>query len=296
MVSIVLPTYNGEKYIKEAIDSILLQDYSDWELIIIDDCSTDSVPEILNYYKEKDRRISVYRNKVNLKLPRSLNVGFSKAKGDYLTWTSDDNLLKPDFLRKMLLALQDNHAFVFSRMEYIDGEGHSIGKLSDVPQKADEICYHNIIGASFMYTRTVYQAVGNYNPEKFLVEDYDYWLRIYQKYEMKYIPEVLYSYRIHGGSLTESKNNQVMSSLIELFEEELKLGSLEENTKLYIYKGIAESAFSCNDFEKMKLYVKRIKKTGNMSILGKKVIASYYMGKTLTICGKKLYKKLERKR
>ena len=85
MVSIILPTYNGEAYIAQSIESILSQTYKKFELIIVNDCSTDHTLEIIQRYKEKDARIRVINNIVNKKLPCSLNIGFSDARGDYLS-------------------------------------------------------------------------------------------------------------------------------------------------------------------------------------------------------------------
>lgn len=106
LISIVLPVYNGEKYLRESIDSILAQTYKNWELLIVDDCSTDSSSEIAKEYVSKDRRIYYYHNENNLRLPRNLNKGFSLARGNYLTWTSDDNRFKPTALEKMYFQIK----------------------------------------------------------------------------------------------------------------------------------------------------------------------------------------------
>ena len=89
-VSIILPTYNGKKYIRDSIESIINQTYTNWELIIVNDCSTDDTQKIIEEYQQKDKRIIVINNEKNLKLPASLNRGFEEASGEYYTWTSDD--------------------------------------------------------------------------------------------------------------------------------------------------------------------------------------------------------------
>lgn len=94
-ISIILPTYNGQQYIGEAIESIIEQTFQDWELIIVDDCSSDNTLDIIRKYEKQDLRIKVIHNDVNKKLPASLNIGFKYAKGMYLTWTSDDNMYLP---------------------------------------------------------------------------------------------------------------------------------------------------------------------------------------------------------
>lgn len=84
VVSVVMPVYNGEKYLRQSIESVLNQTFKDWNLIIVDDCSTDSSTDIMNEYAKADGRIQVIHNKVNSKIPASLNNGFEKASGRYL--------------------------------------------------------------------------------------------------------------------------------------------------------------------------------------------------------------------
>ena len=175
LVSIVLPVYNGERYLRESIDSILCQTYSNWELIVMDDCSNDSTPEIVAEYIEKDARISYYRNEKNLRLPRNLNCGFSLAKGDFLTWTSDDNRYKPEAIQAMVEKLEEEKAaFVYCSCLIIDGEGKEVEFIMVKPQDTQTIIGQNPVGACFMYTRKVYEIVGEYNPDFMLVEDWDY--------------------------------------------------------------------------------------------------------------------------
>ena len=128
LISIVLPVYNGERYLRESIESVIAQTYTTWELLILDDCSTDRSAEIAKEYEKKDSRIHYYRNERNLRLPRNLNKGFSLAKGNYLTWTSDDNRFRPNALEKMYLTLaSDGKAqFVFASCRVIDGDGKEL--------------------------------------------------------------------------------------------------------------------------------------------------------------------------
>src|SRR5262245_32445776 len=108
IVSIILPTYNGSRYIRESIDSCLAQEFSDFELIIVNDCSTDNTPAIIEEYANKDGRIRVLHNQVNKKLPRSLNAGSDIARGKYHTWTSDDNFYAPGALKELVQHLEND--------------------------------------------------------------------------------------------------------------------------------------------------------------------------------------------
>src|SRR5688572_20908989 len=109
MVSIVLPTFNGSRYLAESIESCLAQTYRAWELIIVDDCSTDETPSIIKSFEARDSRIRSIRNQKNLKLPGSLNAGFAEAKGALFTWTSDDNLYRPNALEVMVAEIESPH-------------------------------------------------------------------------------------------------------------------------------------------------------------------------------------------
>jgi len=216
-VSIVLPTYNGEKYIRQSIDSIIGQTFTDWELIIVNDCSTDATPQIAKEYADKDNRIKVIHNEVNKKLPNSLNIGFAASSGEYLTWTSDDNMYEPTAIEEMCDYL-DNHAeyMVCAEMECIDENGNL---LSDKKAAySNKMMYlYNCVGACFMYKREVLDTIGDYDNDFFCVEDYDYWIRILNKYgSIGYIEKNLYKYRIHSESLTATKYKKVCIQLSKM--------------------------------------------------------------------------------
>ena len=218
LISIVLPIYNGERYLKESIESIINQTYTNWELIVVDDCSTDSTPEIVKDYMNKDNRIRYYRNEKNLRLPRNLNKGFSLANGDYLTWTSDDNLFLPSALGELHNYLKEHPdcSFVFSSYNIIDEDSKVVSTI-DVPDDyKDQIVGKNIVGACFLYTREVYNIIGDYQHGHIMVEDFDYWQRIIAKFNSGIIRKVLYNYRAHSASLT-GKNDVTYTN--RLFKE-----------------------------------------------------------------------------
>ncbi len=219
-ISIILPTYNGSEYIHESIDSILQQTYTDWELIIVDDCSIDSTTEIVERYVKKDARIRYIRNNSNLKLPATLNVGFSYALGKYLTWTSDDNRYYPNALLAMYGYLEKNPdiPMVCAKMDIFDertGECKSSFDYDPIT-----IIFTNCVGACFLYRNKVIQKVGEYNTDFFCVEDYEYWLRILRNNDsIAYIEEPLYWYRFHEKSLTVTKQKYIRKQLSKLYDE-----------------------------------------------------------------------------
>lgn len=216
-VSVVLPSYNGEQYIRESIDSVLAQSLIDIELILVDDCSSDSTPQIMEEYAQKDKRVHVIHNTTNRKLPESLNIGFRLAEGKYVTWTSDDNCYYNYAIEKMASVLDNNKScmFVYANMEIINATGEIIQQ--EFFQKDDDVLVSNCIGACFLYRHEVIDEIGEYSKEFFLVEDYEYWLRIKVHYGLLYcINEVLYRYRRHSQSLSAEKFLQVRKALCRL--------------------------------------------------------------------------------
>lgn len=213
-VSIILPTYNGADYIRESIRTCLEQTHSAIELVIVDDCSTDETPRILQDYAA-DARVKVIRHPQNAKLPTALNTGFAQATGDYLTWTSDDNLFVPTAIEEMVAYLEEHPqvGFVYTDYDLIDEDGSLIRRVeAGPPDHLRERCAIT----SFLYRREVYEAVGDYDPKLFRIEDYDYWLRVAQHFNLAWYPKSLYLYRRHSGSLT---SNDHLENRAEMFDK-----------------------------------------------------------------------------
>ena len=218
-ISVILPVYNGEEHVGEAIESVLNQTYSNLELVIVNDCSTDTTLKILESYARKDSRIRIITNPVNYMLPRSLNEGFLNATGEYFTWTSDDNRYKPEALEKLIKILQNDKdaVMVYSDFSVIDGEDRFI----DLAQKdePDKLPFYNPVGACFLYTREVAQKVGGYDANLFLAEDYDYWIRIWREGKVVHSKEDLYLYRLHDKSLTSTRKDAIQSQVYKTVEK-----------------------------------------------------------------------------
>ena len=245
LVSIVLPVYNGAQFLRESIDSILNQTYTNWELLILDDCSADETPSISKEYAEKDSRICYYRNEKNLRLPGNLNRGFSLAKGDYLTWTSDDNRFRPTALERMVNVLEADAStdLVYASYQVIDERGTELQVLRADPDGKDHILGSNVVGACFLYTRKVYEQVGDYDVDLMLVEDFDYWQRVMMTFNAAPIEEVLYDYRWHSASLTSTKNEKRFGELLEkmLLKNRPGFGKLNLEASYFYYSALSRS-------------------------------------------------------
>jgi glycosyltransferase involved in cell wall biosynthesis len=208
-ISIVLPSYNRANYLAKAIESCLAQTFKDFELIIVDDCSTDNSLAIAKTYASKDPRIHLIKNDINKKLPASLNIGFALAKGNYLTWTSDDNLYHENALEKMTSCLDsmEDIGLVYADYTLIDENGN-IGKR--IYQESPEFLpIRDCVGPCFLYRADIARRVGEYNESMFLIEDYEYWLRFGLTAKLFHIKESLYFYRTHQSSLTKTRKDAI---------------------------------------------------------------------------------------
>lgn len=201
LISIVLPVFNGEKYLSQSIESCLNQSYDNIELIIVNDCSTDGTLDIVNRYASVDKRIIVINNKENKKLPASLNIGHHIAAGDFITWTSDDNFYELNALEELYNSLLKNKAdIVYSDIVLIDNTGSKVRDIYFLG--IENIIFGNFIGSCFLYKKEVYQRNNGYNENLFLIEDYDFWLRAISHSYFYHVKKRLYNYRKHGASLT----------------------------------------------------------------------------------------------
>lgn len=208
-VSIILPTYNGSRYIRKSIESCLNQTYQNLELIIVDDGSTDNTRKIIKSYN--DKRIKYFRHEHNLGLAKALNTGFANAVGEYLTWTSDDNFYDVKAIEAMTRFLEGNSKidFVYTNYYTVDENGKILESITvDSPKVLD---IKDCIGPCFLYKREIYEKIGEYDSNFILVEDYEYWLRVREQFRMQKLNEYLYFYRRHKESLS----SQNKSALIE---------------------------------------------------------------------------------
>lgn len=208
-ISAVLPTHNGEKYLGESIQSLLDQSYPNWELIVVDDGSTDSTLRIARTFAMRDSRIRLISNQINQGLPVSLNRGFQEARGEFYSWTSDDNLYRSNALEEMVEILRSRAEIdiVYSDYSTLDHNGNVTRSVQALPP--ERLPFINGIGPCFLFKRCVFEELGGYRAELFLVEDYDFWLRAYAKFRFHHHPEDMYLYRQHQGSLTKQHSERI---------------------------------------------------------------------------------------
>jgi len=217
LVSVVIPAYNEEKYIASAIDSIIKQTYKSWEIIVVNDASTDNTINIIEKYK--DDRIHIINNQQNMGAGEAQNIGFMNAKGTYIAILAGDDVACPDRLQRQVQYLTDNPEIGLLGTGYkiIDQDSVTVRKvqyeLSPIEVRW-KLLYGNPIGAStVMFKTKILAECGMYDCNIVYGEDMELWARIAQKYDIAVIPDILTQYRVHSGSLTSKieKTDKTMS-------------------------------------------------------------------------------------
>ena len=221
-----MSVYNGEKYLKEAVESILNQTFRDFEFIIIDDGSTDGTSEIIARYEKADDRIRVYHQE-NRGLVASLNRGCQLAKGEYIARMDADDISLPERLEKQVefLNAHPDIGVLGTWMELINENSVPQNKVR-VPTSPWLIGWSLIfancmVHSSVMMRRDIVEQLGFYRPEALHAEDYDLWARISSITKLANIPEVLLRYRISKErissqhSQTQEQNSvQIIQSMV----------------------------------------------------------------------------------
>ena len=218
-VSVVMSVYNGEKYLKEAIDSILEQTFKNFEFIIINDGSTDRTLKIIKSCK--DPRI-VLISRENKGLVESLNEGIKKAKGKYIArQDADDISVKNRLYCQLELLEKENKNAVFSFFEMID-DLNKVKNIFTSPIRNVDVCrslfIRNPLGhGSAMFDKSLFDELGGYSYGVGPVEDYDLWCRFFEKdAEFGVVPEILYKWRDNPNGISSSKNKLQYTSAIKI--------------------------------------------------------------------------------
>jgi glycosyltransferase involved in cell wall biosynthesis len=201
LVSIVLPTLNGSRFIATSIESCLQQTYRHFELIVVDGGSTDETLAIVTGFA--DARIRIVRQPSNReRLPGALNIGFAHAFGEYYTWAQDDDVYTPDAIEVLITALlaRPEAGMAYSGMWFIDEQGQVIREPTLGPP--EHLYWTNSIGHCFLYRRRVAERVGAYDVAYLMSEDCHYWMRVFKHATIIRVPGRHYYHRFHGGSLT----------------------------------------------------------------------------------------------
>ena len=231
LISICIPTYNGQKFFEACLDSAIGQTYRDIEIIIVDDCSTDRTWEITKSYAAKYPQIKVYQNEKNIGLVSNWSRCMELSTGEWIKFLFQDDTLDPDCIAVMVSALSGNDKIITSGRRRIFNESldeapkkysidepltfEKLGIISQSPvfispEKISSLAVKNIcinfIGEPtvVMFKREIMKELGIFNPDLIQICDLEYFLRIACKYGIKYIPKPLTYFRVHKDSTSAS--------------------------------------------------------------------------------------------
>lgn len=219
LVSVVLPACNVEKYVAEAIESILSQTFKNFELIILDDASTDKTWEIIKKYSKKDGRITPVRNRTNLYIAGNRNKGISLARGKYIVWQDADDVSLPRRIEKLVELMENNPdvGICGSYLQsFVNGKDLDVRKYAtdDKTLRKNIFKYSPVAQPAAIVRKSCFEELGLFNLEYPPAEDIDLSFRVGAKYKFANIPEVLLHYREHPGSATQTRlRKQIQSTL-----------------------------------------------------------------------------------
>lgn len=206
LISVIIPVYNGEKTIRETIESVLNQTWTDFEVLVINDGSKDSTLNIVSSIK--DSRLRVF-NYTSAGVSVSRNRGIAQAAGEYISFIDADDLWTPDKLEAQLKALQANHsaAVAYSWVNYIDERGEFIRSGQHRNMNGDlyeEFLLYNLLesGSNPLIPKQALTEVGGFDQELTHAEDWDMWLRLAARYHFVVVPSPQILYRISANSAT----------------------------------------------------------------------------------------------
>ncbi len=221
-VSVVIPVYNGENYLEETIQSVLNQTEEPFEILVVDDGSTDSTPQIVQKYSKIK-----YIHKKNGGVSSALNVGLREMKGDYFSWLSHDDLYLPQRqkeLGKLFKDIQDpHHTIIAHDIQMIDPEGKLL-KTVKIPPRFQPILPYGIYsgwafhGCASLIPRQLLLDLGGFPEDKLYCQDTEMWLRL-GNHGAKYIhiPEVYTGYRMHPNQGSVQKKQIMLTELDKVY-------------------------------------------------------------------------------
>lgn len=208
-VSVVISTYNQAEYLGLAIESILEQTYTNFEIVIVDDGSTDHTKQKVGQYQARYGDKIRYFFQKNQGPTAAEHFGIEQAKGEYIASLDHDDLWTPQFLEKQMKLIDGDEecSFVCSAAYVIDGEGNITGTYESgkyLSADFNGLLRDNfVIHASVILRKNMYFEVGGFDPDIIVTHDVDLWFRLAKKYRFKYNPEKLVKYRVHGANITK---------------------------------------------------------------------------------------------
>ena len=221
LVSIVMPNYNSERFLPQTIESVLNQTYTNWELLIVDDCSTDGSVALIKGYAEKDERVKLFQNEINRGAAYARNFALQKAKGKWIAFLDSDDLWMREKLEKQISFMEENgYDFTYTDYDRIDEEGQPLNERITGPKviTKGKIFRYNYIGCLVaMYNAKKMGIIQVEDELKNGRNDYALWLKAGRITPCYLLPEVLASYRIRKKSLSHGSFKKLLKYQYQLF-------------------------------------------------------------------------------
>lgn len=233
LVSIVIPVFNAADYLREAVDSVLGQDYSNVELIVLDDGSTDNSIEILKSYNEG---LFLLESHANIGQSATMNLGWSMAKGDVLSYLSADDALLPGAVTRSVESLNNHENVVMTYCDYMlmDSKSADLRRVY-APEFDYEKMVSDIVvqpGPGVFFRRSAFTKIGGWNSSYRQVPDLEYWLRLGLVGDFLRIPEVLAKFRVHDESQTYTEPSvEKAEECVQVIDEYFKNPELPETIR-----------------------------------------------------------------
>lgn len=234
LVSIIMPCYNSSKYISQTIESVIAQSYTNWELLITDDCSTDNSRNIVEEFSKSDHRIRLLRLEKNSGAGPARNNSIKEAKGRYIAFLDSDDLWKPEKLTKQLEFMKINkYQFVTCQTEVVDGENKLIG----FSKRKKRVSYTSTLIVNYIGTSSVLydtKDIGKFYMKPIRhSQDWVLWLDILKATKRAYcLNEPLSVYRSTSTSLSSKKSNYIKYH-INIYQEVFGFSKLKSYLMMY---------------------------------------------------------------
>lgn len=289
-ISVVMPVYNGEKFLREAIDSILNQTFSDFEFIIINDCSTDETEQIIKSYD--DKRIVYVKNDNNMGVAASLNRGFDLAKGEYIARMDADDISLPQRFKAQTEFMDNNPDIAVCGCEtelFGDTDKKDTYTVFGRENMKINLLFSSCLcHPAVMLRRSVIEK-EHYRYDNYFdkLEDYELWTRIILKYDFDNIHGVYFRYRIHGKQVTQNyseehriKSKEIRKRLLDSIGVECTDCELETYSDYCLGKEYYDILSLAAVFEKI------VKINKNTSFFDDKILTAYFRGALLNAVSK----------
>ncbi len=251
MISVIMPVYNGGVFLIQAVNSILNQTFHDFELIIINDCSTDGTQQVIEHLKLKDNRILLINNKARSGPSKSANLGIAIAKGTYIARMDADDISHPLRFEKQISYLNDHHdiGILGTNGYYIDEKNNKIKSLNhysgDLEIRWGLLFNSQFLHSSIILKKSLLSLVGGYREDLFYAEDYDLFSRLLKYAKYANLRERLVYWRKSSSNVTSLKKGEILNfgSLISkrninnLFGNDFIVDEKETLNYRKLYKG-----------------------------------------------------------